>query len=304
MIFLYWRDIIILGDEKMNKYVLFADSALDIDNSVLEGWSVKRIELSLIFNESGKEYLNNQINPTDFYNEMRGGKTAKTSAINTQTFIDTFEPELKAGNDVVYIAFSSGLSTTYNSGVAAANELAEHYPNNKVLVVDSLAASAGYGMLVYLASQKMHEGAAAEDIIKFVEDTRLKIAHWFTVDDLVYLKRGGRVSPTVAFVGGVLGIKPILHVDDEGHLTSVSKVRGRRAAIAELAKRYGNNANKGDIQTVYISHGDCFSDAQELADILKKDYGVKTDIITFVGPVIGAHSGPGTLALFFVANQR
>ena len=235
---------------------------------------------------------------------MRVGKTAKTSAINTQTFIDVFEKKLQEGNDIVYIAFSSGLSTTYNSGVAAANELKENYPNRKILVVDSLAASAGYGLIVYLASKKAKEGASAEEIIKFVEDIRLKIAHWFTVADLVYLKRGGRISPTVAFVGGVLGIKPILHVDNEGHLISMSKVRGRRAAILELANKFGETADKGAVQTVYISHGDCIDDAQTLADIIKKEYGVNTEIITYVGPVIGAHSGPGTLALFFIANER
>lgn len=289
---------------KVNKYIIFADSACDIDNEILNSWGVKRCELSLKFNDSEKEYLNNEINPTHFYNEMRQGKTAKTSAINTQTFVDVFENELQAGNDIVYIAFSSGLSTTCNSGMAAAAELMEKYPERKVLVVDTLAASAGYGMLVYLAAKQRDAGAAPEEIVKYVEDNRLKIAHWFTVADLVYLKRGGRVSPTVAFVGGVLGIKPILHVDNEGHLISMGKVRGRRAAIAELAKKFGDTADKGAKQTVYISHGDCIEDAEILANILKKEYGVKVKITTFVGPVIGAHAGPGVLALFFIANER
>lgn len=288
----------------MNKFIIYADSACDIDNEILSGWGVKRCELSLMFNDSEKEYLNNEINPTDFYNEMRQGKTAKTSAINTQKFIDVFEKELQDGKDVVYIAFSSGLSTTYNSGVAAAEELKEKYPERKVLVVDSLAASAGYGMLLYLSAKQKDAGATPEEIVKYVEDNRLKIAHWFTVADLVYLKRGGRVSPTVAFVGGVLGIKPILHVDNEGHLISVSKVRGRRAAIAELAQKFGDGADKAAQQTVYISHGDCIEDAEILSDILKKEYGVKTEIITYVGPVIGAHAGPGVLAIFFIANER
>ena len=288
----------------MNKFIIYADSACDIDNEILSGWGVKRCELSLMFNDSEKEYLNNEINPTDFYNEMRQGKTAKTSAINTQKFIDVFEKELQDGKDVVYIAFSSGLSTTYNSGVAAAEELKEKYPERKVLVVDSLAASAGYGMLLYLSAKQKDAGATPEEIVKYVEDNRLKIAHWFTVADLVYLKRGGRVSPTVAFVGGVLGIKPILHVDNEGHLISMSKVKGRRASIAELAKKFGDGADKAAQQTVYISHGDCIEDAEILSDILKKEYGVKTEIITYVGPVIGAHAGPGVLAIFFIANER
>ncbi len=289
---------------KMNKFIIYADSACDIDNEILSGWGVKRCELSLMFNDSEKEYYNNEINPTEFYNQMREGKTAKTSAINAQTFIDTFEKELQEGRDVVYVAFSSGLSTTYNSGVAAAGELMEKYPERKIWVVDTLAASAGYGMLVYLAAKQRDAGATPEEIVKYVEDNRLKIAHWFTVADLVYLKRGGRVSPTVAFVGGVLGIKPILHVDNEGHLISMGKVRGRRAAIAELAKKFGDTVKKNAEQTVYISHGDCIEDAQNLADILKKDYGVNVEITTFVGPVIGAHAGPGVLAVFFIADER
>lgn len=289
---------------KMENYKIYVDSALDIDNDILKTWGVNRIELSLMFSENDKEYLNNEIDPVFFYNEMRAGKTAKTSAVNTQTFIDEFSKELASGNDIVYIAFSSGLSTTYNSGVAAANELKEIYPNRKVLVVDSLSASAGYGLLVYLAAKQKEQGANPEQIVEFVENTRLNIAHWFTVDDLVYLKRGGRISPAVAFVGGVLGIKPILHVDNDGHLISMSKVRGRRSAILELSNKFGQNAKKDTKQTVYISHGDCLDDAKELANILKKEYGVKTEIITYVGPVIGAHSGPGTLALFFIANER
>ena len=241
---------IITSVMKMNEYVIYADSALDINKKILKDWKVKRIELSLMFNDSTKELLNCEIEETDFYKKMRSGKTAKTSAVNTQTFVDVFEKELLEGKDVVYIAFSSGLSTTYNSGVAASRELAEKYPERKVLVVDSLAASAGYGLLTYLATAKRDEGATAEEVVKFVEDIRLKIAHWFTVDDLVYLKRGGRISPTVAFVGGVLGIKPILHVDNVGHLISVSKVRGRRSAIAEIAKKFGASADKGKIQKV------------------------------------------------------
>ncbi len=287
----------------MKNYVILADSACDIKKETLESWGVKRAELSLMFTDSEKIYLNSEIDPKEFYDEMRSGKTAKTSAINTHTFVEFFESELKNGNDIVYIGFSSGLSTTYNSAVQAAEELNEKYTENKVYTVDSLAASAGYGLLIYLAVKQKEAGATAQQIVEYVEKMRLKIALWFTVDDLVYLKRGGRVSPTVAFVGGVLGIKPILHMDDEGHLVSVSKVRGRRAAIAALAEKLKTADILGD-KTIYISHGDCIDDANTLAKIIKDEYKRDIEIITDVGPVIGAHSGPGTLALFFVANER
>lgn len=287
----------------MKNYVILADSACDIKKETLENWGVNRAELSLMFTDSEKIYLNSEINPKEFYDEMRGGRTAKTSAINTHTFVEFFESELKKGNDIVYIGFSSGLSTTYNSAAQAAEELNEKYTDNKVYTVDSLAASAGYGLLIYLAVKQKNAGATAQQIVEYVEKMRLKIALWFTVDDLVYLKRGGRISPTLAFVGGVLGIKPILHMDDEGHLVSVSKVRGRRAAIAALAEKIKTADILGD-KTIYISHGDCIDDANALAKIIKDEYKRDTEIITDVGPVIGAHSGPGTLALFFVANER
>ncbi len=287
----------------MKNYVILADSACDIKKELLKDWGVKTAELSFMFGDDQKVYLNSEITAKEFYDEMRRGRTAKTSAINTYTFIEFFENELKNGNDVVYIGFSSGLSTTYNSAAAAAEELNAKYNDNKVYTVDSLSASAGYGLLVFLAAKQKEKGMTAEELVSFVEKTRLKIAHWFTVDDLVYLKRGGRISPTVAFVGGVLGIKPVLHMDNAGHLVNVTKVRGRRAAIAALAEKL-KTADLSAAQTIYISHGDCIEDAEALAKIIKSEYKRKVEVITDVGSVIGAHSGPGTLALFFVANER
>ncbi len=287
----------------MKNYVILADSACDIKKELLNDWGVKISELSFMFGDDPKVYLNSEITAKEFYDEMRGGRTAKTSAINTYTFVEFFENELKNGNDVVYIGFSSGLSTTYNSAVAAAEELNARYTDNKVYTVDSLSASAGYGLLVFLATKQKEKGMSAEEIVAFVEKNRLKIAHWFTVDDLVYLKRGGRISPTLAFVGGVLGIKPVLHMDNAGHLVNVTKVRGRRAAIMALAEKL-KTADLSGANTIYISHGDCIEDAQTLAKIIKTEYKRKVEIITDVGSVIGAHSGPGTLALFFVANER
>ena len=288
----------------MNTYQIVTDSACDIKPQMLEQWGVKLIELNFRFDGEDKEYFNSEMDITVFYNKMREGATAKTSAINPEGFMNTFEALLQEGKDVLYIGFSSGLSTTYHSATIAAQELQEKYPQRKVLTVDSLAASAGQGMLVYFAVQKQRAGCTLQEAADFVKEQLPKLCHWFTVDDLVYLKRGGRISPTVAFVGAVLGIKPILHVDDAGKLISVSKVRGRKASLATLAAKYEELAESVGEGTVYISHGDCLSDAQALAQMLQDKHGVSVEIITDVGTVIGAHSGPGTLALFFVGKQR
>ena len=288
----------------MNTYQIVTDSACDIKPQMLEQWGVKLIELNFRFDGEDKEYFNSEMDITVFYNKMREGATAKTSAINPEGFMNTFETLLQEGKDVLYIGFSSGLSTTYHSATIAAQELQEKYPQRKILTVDSLAASAGQGMLVYFAVQKQRAGCTLQEAADFVKEQLPKLCHWFTVDDLVYLKRGGRVSPTVAFVGAVLGIKPILHVDDAGKLISVSKVKGRKTSLTTLAAKYEELAESGGEGTVYISHGDCLSDAQALAQMLQDKHGVTVEIITDVGAVIGAHSGPGTLALFFLGSER
>ena len=173
-----------------------------------------------------------------------------------------------------------------------------------MLVVVTLCASAGQGLIVYLAYLEKEKGANIEEVMSFVENIKLNLCHWFTVDDLVYLKRGGRVSPTVALVGTVLGIKPILHVDNEGHLISFSKVRGRKAAIMGLAEKYAELHKENDTRQVFISHADCIDDATTLANILKDNHGIEVEYIADIGPVIGAHSGPGTLAIFFIGYER
>ena len=288
----------------MNNYVIFTDSACDMEPATLKKWNVKCIELTLKFEGDDKIYSNSEIDPKFFYNKMREGGIAKTSAVNTENFKQAFEEEVKKGNDILYIGFSSGLSTTCNSGAIAGKSLMEVYPDRKIITVDTLSASAGFGMLLYLIVQKREEGATIEDAAKYAEDIKLNLCHWFTVDDLVYLKRGGRVSPAVAFVGGVLGIKPVLHVDNEGHLVNVSKVRGRKASIRALADKLTETMIDKTQGPVFICHGDCIEDAQLLADIIKTEHGLDIDITVFTGPVIGAHSGPGTLALFFVGKER
>lgn len=288
----------------MNKYVIFTDSACDIKPELLKEWGVLHESLTFRFNDSETEYKDGSIDIKEFYDKMRAGGVAKTAAVNVETFSRNFEEHLKNGVDVLYLGFSSGLSTTYNSGRIAAEQLKEKYPDRKIITVDTLAASAGYGLLVYLAVQKKNGGATIEEVAAFAEETKLSICHWFTVDDLVYLKRGGRVSATTAFVGNALGIKPVMHVDNEGHLINITKVRGRKTAIAALADKYAELAVDPENGTVFISHGDCLKDVQELEKILKERHNASVDVITDVGAVIGSHSGPGTLALFFVGNVR
>lgn len=288
-------------------YILFADTACDVSLDIPETDELKYIKLSFTFGDDGKNYTQDDIEVKTFYDGMRSGKISKTSAINVNAFKNAFRPYLEQGKDVFYLAFSSGLSSTYSNAVIAADELTDDFPGRKVTVVDSLAASGGYGLLLYLCIQKKDGGASMEELEKYAVDIRLNICHWFTVEDLVYLKRGGRISAATALAGAVLGIKPVLHVDDEGHLINMSKVRGRKASVKALADKYGELA-KSDVpgapQTVVISHADCLDDANALSDILKKEYGVSPVLTTGIGPVIGAHSGPGTLALFFVGSRR
>lgn len=287
----------------MSNFILCTDSGCDIRQNVLNEWGVPCLQLTFKFDGEDIEHTENDMTIKDFYDAMRGGKTAKTSAINPDTFKETFEALLKDGNDVLYLAFSSGLSTTFNSARLAAEELLETYTDRKIIVVDSLCASAGQGLLLYLALQKKNEGADIETVAKYIENNKLNLCHWFTVDDLVYLKRGGRVSPTVAFVGGVLGIKPVLHVDNEGHLISKSKVRGRKAALGALLSKYEELAlDKNGI--VFISSADCKDDTDYMAKEFAEKYGAKVELITDIGPVIGAHAGPGTMAVFFLGKER
>ena len=288
----------------MSDFLIHTDSGCDISADLLAKWGVSAVYLTFRFDGEDKEYNGNDMPAEEFYQRMRDGAVAKTAAVNTEVFKSAFEKTLAEGKDVLYIGFSSGLSTTFNSARLAAEELKDTYPERRVVLVDSLCASAGQGLLVRLALDKKESGASLDETAAYTSALVPKLCHWFTVDDLVYLKRGGRISPTAAFVGNMLGIKPVLHVDNEGHLVNVSKVRGRKTAVTALADKYGELADKAESELIYISHGDCTEDAELLAKILSDRYGAKVDIITSVGTVIGAHSGPGTLALFFVAKER
>ena len=240
----------------------------------------------------------------ELFDGLRQGEAATTSAVNPQGWANVIEPVLKEGKDALVLVFSSGLSTTYQSAVIAANELMEKYPGRKVNVVDTLCASLGQGLFVWYACKKRDEGLSLEELTAWCEENKLHLCHWFTVDDLMYLKRGGRVSAATALLGTMLQIKPVLHVDDEGHLINISKVRGRKASIEALARKMGETGLPGENDTVFICHGDCLEDAQYLETLVKEKYGVKKVLIYYVGAVIGSHSGPGTLALFYLGSHR
>lgn len=288
----------------MSTYRIFTDSGCDLRPDVLESWGVSVCSLTFHFDDSPREYENYELSAGEFYGKMRAKHIAKTAAVNLDTFRQAFEPVLRQGEDILYIGFSSGLSGTCATGAMAAAELMEEYPQRRILTVDTLAASGGEGLLLWLTVQQQKQGASLEAAAAYAEDLKLHICHWFTVDDLEYLKRGGRVSSTVALVGGLLGIRPVMHMDNEGHLIKQFTVRGRRASLKALADKYGELVRQPGEAPVYISHGDCMEDALVLSQMLQEDYGVTVERIVDVGPVIGAHSGPGTMALFFVGNHR
>lgn len=227
-----------------------------------------------------------------------------TSAVNVEQFVVAMEEHLQAGRDVLYLGFSSGLSGTFNAGAVAAQELSEQYPDAKIYAVDTLCASLGQGLMAALAAEEKRKGKTIDEVRDFVETQKLHLCHWFTVDDLHHLKRGGRVSAATAVLGSALSIKPILHVDHEGHLVAVGKVRGRKNSLRGLLDKIKETIVDPEKQVVYISHGDCEEDARYLGDLIKAELPVKDVLIHTIGPVIGAHSGPGCVALFFVGNHR
>ena len=290
----------------MRDYVLMTDSCCDLSASLAEELGIFVLPLSLEL--SGQTYHNyldgREIGFSDFYNRIRAGETATTSAISVGIFEETMRPFLESGKDILCLSFSSALSTTYQSAVIAAGEMAESFPEAKIHVVDTLSASLGQGLLVYLCAKKKQAGLDIDALRDYAEQTKGQVCHWFTVDDLNHLKRGGRVSATAALFGTMLSIKPVLHVDDQGRLIPVSKSRGRRASLTALVDRMEQTAVDPGTQTVFISHGDCPEDAQFVADEIRRRFGTEDIRINFVGPVIGNHSGPGTMALFFLGTER
>ena len=289
----------------MSEYVITTDNNSDLPEKYFKDHGVGCMYLS--YSMDGKNYTHENFLPEhEFYEAMRNGSMPTTAQVNPENAKTLLEPYLKEGKDILHIAFSSALSGTYNSSRIAAEELMEEYPDRRIIVVDSLSASLGQGLLVWLAQQKKELGQTLEDVADWVEKNKLKMVHLFTVDDLNHLYRGGRVSRTTAIVGSMLNIKPVLHVDNEGKLTAIGKVRGRKKALQELVKLMDEKIGSfgADCDTIFISHGDCEQDAQYVAAKVKEKYNIKNIIINQVGATIGAHSGPGTMALFFVGDVR
>ena len=290
----------------MSDYIIITDSSCDLPDNLVKALELEVLPLSFIMD--GKTYRNwpdnREMSPDQFYGKEREGLMATTNAVNVGEAADAIEAVLKQGKDALILAFSSGLSTTCNSFQIAAQELAEQYPDRKIYVVDTLCASLGQGMFVYQAAKLRQEGKTMEEVRDWAEETKLRQCHYFTVDDLFFLKKGGRVSAATAVVGTMLQIKPVLHVDDEGHLINVAKARGRKASLTALVDKVGELAEDPASQTMFISNSDCLKDAQFVADEIMKRYGVKEIIINSIGPVIGAHTGPGCVALFFMGMHR
>lgn len=287
----------------MYPYQIITDSCCDFPNELYEQLDLKLVPLTVIYQGTAHTDTNGDC-LKKLYAGMRAGETATTSAVNPQSWVYVMEESLKQDKDVLVMAFSSGLSTTYQSAVIAAQELQERYPERKILVVDTLCASLGQGLLVWHACQKRNAGMDLDSLHRWVEETKLHLCQWFTVEDLMHLKRGGRIGTTTALVGTMLQIKPVLHVDDEGHLVNKAKSRGRKAAIEALADKFGQLSQGYDNRTIAISHGDCREEAEHLAAILKERYGVEQVLLSYVGAVIGSHAGPGTIALFFLGKNR
>ena len=290
----------------MSEYVLITDSSADLSQEMVQELGVMVLPLS--FTIQGKIYRNypdnREMDLPLFYDMLRAGELATPSAVNVAEYTQAVEPILQEGKDVLILAFSSGLSSTYQASVLAAGELREKYPDRKIYTVDTLCASLGQGLLVYLAAQEQRKGKSIEEVRDWAEETKLHLCHQFTVDDLHFLKRGGRISATTAVVGSMLQIKPVLHVDNEGHLINIGKARGRQASLKALVDKMEKTVTEEGRKTVFISHGDCRKDAVTVADMVRERFGTQDIRINFVGPVIGAHSGPGTLALFYLGTER
>lgn len=290
----------------MKDFVITTDTTADLPADYIMKHQLGIISLTYTINDNTYTW-DKPLPVKDFYDYMRAGSLPTTSQANPEEARTLFESIItEQDKNILHIAFSSGLSGSYNSCRIAAEELAEKYPNHKIIIIDSLCASLGEGLLVHKAVTMKEAGCSMEEIAGWLEENKLHLVHNFTVDDLFHLYRGGRVSKTAAVVGTMISLKPILHVDDEGHLIPLSKVRGRKksliALVDALEKQVGSWRDKNDI--VFISHGDCEEDAQFVANLIKERVGYDSFLINYVGPTIGAHTGPGVVALFYMGDYR
>ncbi len=289
----------------MEKFVIVSDSSCDLPNDWIVAHNVEIIPLSVDID--GKTYRNypdeRDIKLHDFYDLLRAKKVGKTTQLAPEGFISSVEPFLKKGQDVLALGFSSALSGTFNSMRLAAEELKQRYPARKIVVIDTLSASLGQGMLVYRAVELKEEGKSLDTVAQYIEDNKLRLNHLFTVDDLGTLKRGGRLTASLAFIGTILNLKPVMRMDNEGRLVPWGKKHGRKVALRALVERMEETIQEDRL--IFISHGDCLEEALALkTTVVALHPNTQVFLINHVGPVIGAHSGPGTIALFFFGRQR
>lgn len=290
----------------MSKFIILTDSTTDLPEHIAQ--ELKLHVMPLKFNLDGKEYMNyldnRELDPTEFFEKLKNGAKPTTSQVNPEEYVETLTPILKSGQDVLILAFSSALSGTFNSARIAAEELRETFKDRKIMLLDTKAASLGEGLIVYLtAKESMDKKLSIEETYEFASKLAPTVAHWFTVDDISHLVRGGRVSKVAGFIATVANIKPILHVSDEGKLISRHKAIGRKRAVKGLFEEMQKTAKPGK-QTVFISHANALEDANKLAEMIKEHFDVELLLINTLGPVIGAHAGHGTLALFFIGQNR
>lgn len=290
----------------MKNYVIVTESTTDLPPDLVNELGITLIPMAFGFeNESYLNYPDNrEMDIHKFYERVKNGERSTTALVNSKTFEEYFEPILKSGDNILYIGFSSGLSGTYSSSLIAAEELKQKYPDSQIVCIDTLAASMGEGLLVYYAAKLKSEGQSIEQVSQWLLDNRLNLCQWFTVDDLNHLKRGGRISAMTATIGSALNVKPILHVDNEGHLVAVHNIRGRKKSINALFEHMEELCTNPEEQTVFISHADCLEDTEYLANLIKEKLNVKEVILNFIGPVIGSHTGQGAIALFFMGRER
>ena len=283
-------------------FKIITDSCCDLTAEMVAQCELSVAQLSVEMD--GRVYSNEEMTPVELYTHLRNGKLPKTAAVHPEGWAELIRPALRAGQEVLVLAFSSGLSATYQSAVIAAGELREEFPDRKLVVIDTLCASIGQGLLVYTAAKLREQGKSIDEVAAWVEDHKKNVCHWVTVEDLMHLKRGGRVSAATAVVGTMLSIKPIIRVDDEGKLENLAKARGRKASLNYLLDRMAESFDPELSDTVFIGHGDCLADAQTLESAIRSRFGVKNVYINYVGAVIGAHTGPGVAVIGFFGKNR
>ncbi len=284
----------------MNPFAISTDSGADLPKEYCKKHEISVLPLPVTLD--GVTYTDMDVQ--EFYQKLRNGAMPTTSAANLEDTSALFRGILSQGKDLLHIAFSSGLSSSCNTAFLAAEQIRAEFPDRTLIVIDSLCASLGHGLLVHQAVKRRENGLSIQETAAQIEAIKGNIVHNFTVDDLHHLHRGGRVSKATAVVGSLINIKPVLHVDDEGHLTAVGKARGRKASIQALVNRMEQQIVGFDNDEIFISHGDCQSDAEYLAELVRQKFNIQNIMIGFIGPTIGTHSGPGTLALFFQGSPR